>query len=560
MQARSYIPEKELKDHPQPIGYEQMDIIKEKMEKSICKIKCPKGGFGTGFFCKIPFPNEFNLFPVLITNYHVLDEADIKIGNNFIFSLKNDQITFQIFFDNKRRTYTNKENDITIVELKQKDGLYGYLLLDVDENVFKDNPQNYYPNKDIYIIHYPHGQKVGFSSGIIKNIYEDNYTISHLCVTKDGSSGGPIINILNHKVIGLHKGNKKGKNFNLGTLLKIPIQEFNQKYNTNNMNNKFLMNNNNFIKNSNNQNINNSNKNMNFNSFGANMNFNNNFNYQNMNFNQIPNMNVNNNQNMNNIFNMNFNNNQNMNFNNMPFMNFNNNQNMNFNPNQLSQNMLQMNNQFNMVFPYDNFMKESLPSEKKNFLIESKDLYPYIKGERKEIIFVNTTNESKIVKIPLSLRKNDIYAIAEKYKSSRYYEIIQLNHNNKTLDNDDSSIDFILNVDSIKIIEFLDCNTSYIDSLLLKHKNSPIIHNIQIQKDTGFKLILHLPNDITFFEMKKAFYAKMKIPFKYINEFKFLYKVQDIEDNAIIKNVFLINIQLYLFMKEDLIYVFDQLL
>ena len=205
-------------------------------------------------------------------------------------------------------------------------------------------------------------------------------------------------------------------------------------------------------------------------------------------------------------------------------------------------------------------MKESLPSEKQNFLIESKDLYPYIKGERKEIIFVNTTNESKIVKIPLSLRKNDIYAISEKYKSSRYYEIIQLNHNNKTLDNDDSSIDCILNGDSIKIIEFLDCDTSYIDSLLLKHKNSPIIHNIQIQKDTGFKLILHLPNDITFFEMKKAFYAKMKIPFKFINEFKFLYKVQDIEDNAIIKNVFLINIQLYLFMKEDLIYVFDQLL
>ena len=39
--------------------------------------------------------------------------------------------------------------------------------------------------------------------------------------------------------------------------------------------------------------------------------------------------------------------------------------------------------------------------------------------------------------------------------------------------------------------------------------------------------------------MKKAFYAKMKIPFKYINEFKFLYQPQDIEDNEIIKNVFI---------------------
>ena len=219
-----------------------------------------------------------------------------------------------------------------------------------------------------------------------------------------------------------------------------------------------------------------------------------------------------------------------------------------------------MNNQFNMVFPYDNFMKESLPSEKQNFLIESEDLYPYIKGERKEIIFVNSTDVSKIIKIPISLRKNDIYAIAEKYKSSRYYEIIQLNHNNKTLDNDDSSIDCILNGDSIKIIEFLDCDTSYIDSLLLKHKNSPIMHNILIKTTIGISVTLHLPNDITAFEMKKAFCSRMKIPFKYINEFKFLYKVQDIEDNAIIKNVFLINIQLYLFMKEDIIYVFDQLL
>ena len=208
MDTKSYKPEKELNDHPQSIGLEQIEIIKEKMEKSICKIKCPKQGFGTGFFCKIPFPNEFNLLPVLITNNHVLNESDIMIGNSFIFSLKNNKLVSQLFFNNERRTYTNKLYDITILELKQNDGLSGYSFLEIDDNVFKDNPNNYYPNKSIYIVHYPHGQKVEFSIGTIKKIFEDNYSIAHLCTTKEGSSGGPLINILNHKVIGIHKGGK----------------------------------------------------------------------------------------------------------------------------------------------------------------------------------------------------------------------------------------------------------------------------------------------------------------------------------------------------------------
>ena len=148
MKAINYIPEKELNDHPQSIGFEQMDIIRQKMEKSICKIKCPKGGFGTGFFCKMPFPNEFNLLPVLITNNHVLDESDIIIGKNFIFSLKNDESNCKIIFDNKRKTYTNKEYDITIIEFKQKDGLSRYKFLEIDDNVFMDNPNNYYPKKN----------------------------------------------------------------------------------------------------------------------------------------------------------------------------------------------------------------------------------------------------------------------------------------------------------------------------------------------------------------------------------------------------------------------------
>ena len=45
-----------------------------------------------------------------------------------------------------------------------------------------------------------------------------------------GSSGGPLFNCINHKIIGIHKGCKKDKEYNFGTLIKTPINEFNKKF------------------------------------------------------------------------------------------------------------------------------------------------------------------------------------------------------------------------------------------------------------------------------------------------------------------------------------------
>ena len=114
-----------------------------------------------------------------------------------------------------------------------------------------------------------------------------------------------------------------------------------------------------------------------------------------------------------------------------------------------------MNNPFNMALPNFNFMNQNLQGERLNNSNKksSENIFPYIQGERKEIIFFNSKKENNIVKIPVSL-KDEIYSIAEKYKSSKHYEIKQLLHNNKILEKVDSSIDFILNGDSIKIIEF----------------------------------------------------------------------------------------------------------
>ena len=50
----------------------------------------------------------------------------------------------------------------------------------------------------------------------------------HLCDTLPGSSGGPILNMINYKVMGIHKGAEEKNNWNLGTLLQLPIKKFNE--------------------------------------------------------------------------------------------------------------------------------------------------------------------------------------------------------------------------------------------------------------------------------------------------------------------------------------------
>ena len=58
-----------------------------------------------------------------MTNYHVLNINDIDINKEIQLSINNDKSTIKIKIDNNRKTYTNKEYDITIIEIKKSDGL-----------------------------------------------------------------------------------------------------------------------------------------------------------------------------------------------------------------------------------------------------------------------------------------------------------------------------------------------------------------------------------------------------------------------------------------------------
>ena len=237
MSSNDTINEKLLKTYPIPVTIASTAIILEQMQNCICKINNSKGK-GTGFFCYITNPkNQNEKFPVLITNNHVIDEQIIK-GSKSIQLILNDDDSKKIDIDLKdRKIYTSDENiyDTTIIEIKPKnDKLNENNFLELAKNIFEDNINLI--NEDIYIIQYAKYnfslQKAAVSYGKIIEIkendeqFDEEYNIFHLCITEEGSSGSPILNLSHNKVIGIHSKRHKKYNANLGILLQYPIKEY----------------------------------------------------------------------------------------------------------------------------------------------------------------------------------------------------------------------------------------------------------------------------------------------------------------------------------------------
>ena len=217
-----YIQQKDLKGYPNSVNGEDLKIILGQMNTSICKIKCKDGSTGTGFFCNIPFSDSSQLFPVLITNYHVLGVNDINKGNCINISFNNDKYEYKIKInDNSRLTYSDSIYDISIIEIKNTDNIEIATFLEIQDNILNINFDEYenFKNISIYVIHYPFGNKSECSFGVLINISE-KYELLHRCETHEGSSGAPILNISNYKIIGIHKGTFKNYNYNNGTFIK----------------------------------------------------------------------------------------------------------------------------------------------------------------------------------------------------------------------------------------------------------------------------------------------------------------------------------------------------
>ena len=169
------------------------------MNDCICKISSKK--IGTGFFCKINYKDSPS--PVLITNYHVIDNDYIE-NENIIKLYINDRCKI-ININKDRKIYSSENNkyDIMIIELKEEDEIKNFL--ELDPNIFNNNIENIYKDELIYILHFPYDSNATISYGRGLEKIND-YDIKHKCNTENGSSGGPILNFMNNKVIGIHKG------------------------------------------------------------------------------------------------------------------------------------------------------------------------------------------------------------------------------------------------------------------------------------------------------------------------------------------------------------------
>ena len=225
--------EKNLVEFPNVVSYESTKKIIEQMEKNIFRIKIGEMK-GTGFFCKIPCINKF----ALITNNHIITENENEIN----IKIKEENESRIINLENRIK-YFNKEYDIAIIEIKDNE-IKNYL--ELDDNIIKDilknnNKNEEYLDKTIYIIQYPKGE-LSVSYGILNNMSIDKkYNFNHKCSTKFGSSGSPILNIDNNKIIGMHKGGNNNEglflNYPIKEFIKLfpynPLDEFNKKYNLN---------------------------------------------------------------------------------------------------------------------------------------------------------------------------------------------------------------------------------------------------------------------------------------------------------------------------------------
>ena len=148
---------------------------------------------------------------------------------------------YNILIDNTRKTYTNYNYDVTIIEIKEDDKIDEKSFFFLDDQIFQEDSAKLFRNRQIFLLHYPKGIKMEISAGVIQNITEDEEkkTIYHLCDTSGGSSGSPIINKGTFQVIGIHKGAPtRAQNYNLGTLLKEPIEKFSEEIKMNKSNNK----------------------------------------------------------------------------------------------------------------------------------------------------------------------------------------------------------------------------------------------------------------------------------------------------------------------------------
>ena len=210
------------------IKLECAEKIIDQMKKNVCKIILYQTQ-GTGFFCKIPFPEHNKMLPVLITSSHVINEEFLnKDDAKIVLEIKANPNVKELNLKDRIK-YANKKYDTTIIEIKAEDNISDFLELDdiiVDDIISGKNKNEVFIEENIYILEYVKGE-LNYSTGILSNTDGNNKVLlRHTCGTGIGSTGSPILNVKTNRVIGIHLSKVMNKSYGLGTFLNYLLKEF----------------------------------------------------------------------------------------------------------------------------------------------------------------------------------------------------------------------------------------------------------------------------------------------------------------------------------------------
>ena len=183
------------------------------LDNSIYKLKRKDGKYGIGFFCYIKYDNRN--FPVLITNYKIVDENYYHDYNNIDILINNElhKLEFGLLY------YMDKYLDLSIIEIKENEKIN---ILDIDDCIYQDESEIFLAQESIYIIHYNNYNNICVSYGVIKD--KTNSELKLMCNLKSNSNCCPIFNLLTNKLIGIYT--KKSKYYSTGIYFKYIIKQF----------------------------------------------------------------------------------------------------------------------------------------------------------------------------------------------------------------------------------------------------------------------------------------------------------------------------------------------
>ena len=209
---------------------ENFKEITKIVNKSICIINCDDDKIRNGFFCNIPtsldYQNQNNsreFFPSLIINNYSLKENDLLKGKISNITVKVNNLNYSIPIDKSRKLYSNSSTyNITIIEIKQADGIDNTLFLDIENSIYNENYENLSKNKQIYLVFNEIRDNIGYIQGKILSI--NNSNIIYTCFLDKNFSGGLLLSD-NFKLIGIHKGYNGINNQYFGIFIKSIIDE-----------------------------------------------------------------------------------------------------------------------------------------------------------------------------------------------------------------------------------------------------------------------------------------------------------------------------------------------